>query len=31
MNITVNVLLIYSVKKDLGSLVTGFMPVKEYI
>lgn len=31
MNNTVNVLLIYSAKKDLESLVTGFMPVKEYI
>ncbi len=31
MNNTVSVLLIYSAKKDLESLVTFFMPVKEYI
>lgn len=31
MNNTVNVLLIYSAKKDFESLVTGFKPVKEYI
>lgn len=31
MNNTVNVLLIYSAKRDLERLVIGFMPVKEYI